>query len=463
MIALLLLVALPVLMYFSVIKREQFTTMFFILVWLVVTASDIIHNGVLSPQQLAVSLGATLGVYAVACILPFIAGVIYYSIHKKAPVWVLWPAYLLAVPLLFVAISQGEVASFKANIELFIVFVVACAALAGLFFLDFSRTRKVPDKKEPQKPPIPQPTKPAQTTSIDEYAVASKIAALISQTAAENPSALSQQSTYSIALNQDGRVALVKTSFVELLPSKPIAAIDIRQIEGRSSLQVAIESEVFLEQEIDAFSVKVLRALLAAQRKEQNSLSGLSQPQSHETQAPTIRTDKRFVVGLEEKADDKKMQASFILGAVILIVFGAAVYFTKKSNSSGSAASTVSDTAIYESVEAPEDAAAAAQDSAAQAAQAAMDAANAATEAVMMESAAAAHDALKAAMVDEAREAFFALPENQIFNAGGVEFEIFEKEYWRVAEAYPNEPEAKKLEAARYLTSWQVELPDPLP
>jgi len=244
---------------------------------------------------------------------------------------------------------------------------------------------KTPNKKEPQKPPTPQPTKSAQTTHMDEYAVASKIATLIGQTAAENPSALSQQSTYSIALNQDGRVALVKTSFVELLPSKPIAAIDIRQIEGRSSLQAAIESGVFLEQEIDAFSVKVLRALLAAERKEQSSLSGLSEPQSHETQAPTIRTDKKFVVGLEEKADDKKMQAGFILGAVILIVFGAAVYFTKKSNSSGSAASTVSDTAIYESVEAPEDAAAAAQDSAAQAAAAATDAANAAIDAANTE------------------------------------------------------------------------------
>lgn len=244
---------------------------------------------------------------------------------------------------------------------------------------------KMPDKKEPQKPPTPRSIKPLQTKHIDEYAVASKIAALIGQTAAENPNALSQQSTYSIALNQDGRVALVKTSFVDLLPSQPIAVVAINQIEGRDAFQSAVESGVFLEQEIDVFSVKVLRALIAAQRKEQSPPSGLSEPQGHEAQAPTIRTDKRFVVGLEEKADDKKILAGFTFGAIILLVFGVAVYKTKQSDSSGSVASTVSDTAIYESVEAPEDAAAAAQDSAVQAAAAATDAANAAIDAANTE------------------------------------------------------------------------------
>ena len=148
LVFLILLIAAPAWMCLTVIKREQFTLIFFMLVCLLVTVSNAVYADGLSRALLIESLRETLVIYAIACILPFMMASMYHGIHKKSAVWVLWPAYVTAIPLLFKTISHGEVMTLGEHTDLLLVFGVACVCLVGLFYVDFSRIKKIAYKQK---------------------------------------------------------------------------------------------------------------------------------------------------------------------------------------------------------------------------------------------------------------------------------------------------------------------------
>lgn len=141
LVFLILLIAAPVWMCLTVIKRERFTLIFFILVWLLVTVSHVVYADELSAVLWLESLKEALVLYAIACVLPFMVASMYHGIHKKSAVWALWPAYVMAVPLLFKTIFHEKTATVTANNDLLVVFILGCVAVAVLFYLDFSRTQ----------------------------------------------------------------------------------------------------------------------------------------------------------------------------------------------------------------------------------------------------------------------------------------------------------------------------------
>lgn len=148
LVFLVLLIAAPIWVCFTVIRREQFTLVFLLLIGLLVGISNAVYADGWSRALLLESLKTALAVYAIACVLPFMAASIYHGIHKQSPAWVLWPAYVTAVPLLFKVMSHGEVLTLGEHRDLLLVFGLACVCLVGLFYVDFSRIKKIAHKQK---------------------------------------------------------------------------------------------------------------------------------------------------------------------------------------------------------------------------------------------------------------------------------------------------------------------------